>query len=382
MVGQIISRGKNTWLVRVFMGRDPQTGKRQYLNQTVHGTKKDAEGVLTKKMRDRDTGHLTMGSERSTVGGLLDDLLDDYKINGKDYRWAEGIVRLYLRPTFGQVPISKLSTTMVRAYIAERQKNGATNATINRSLALLKRSLYMGHECTPPRVGQVPYIPMLEENNVRKGFFEYSEFIALRDALPAEVKPVLTFAYYTGCRRGEIVGLQWSQVDLLERAVRLEPGTTKNDEAREIPIGDELFQVLKFQREERDREYPACPWVFHREGKPLVDFRGAWEAGCLAAGLWKGDPKTGKPTKLFHDLRRTGVRNLVRAGAPERVVMAISGHKTRSVFDRYNIVSGRDLRDAVRRQDAYVQEQSAHKPESWHTIGTQTAEQGKSGKPQ
>lgn len=162
---------------------------------------------------------------------------------------------------------------------------------------------------------------------------------------------MITFAYYTGCRKGEILGLRWSQVDLSERVVRLEPGETKNDDARTIPLVAELHEALKLLKETRDAYFARSQWVFSRAGEPILDFKGAWATACATAGLLG---EQGEPAKLFHDLRRTGVRNLVRAGVPERVAMMISGHKTRCVFDRYNIVSESDLKDAARRLGDYL----------------------------
>jgi len=128
------------------------------------------------------------------------------------------------------------------------------------------------------------------------------------------------------------------------------------------------------QKAIRDEKWPSCPWVFFRNGKKIGLFRKTWYSACRAAGLWTGDPKTGRPTKLFHDLRRSGVRNLVRAGVPEAVAMRISGHKTRSVFDRYNIVSEKDLKDAGRKLAEYMatkEPASNTESASWHTMGTQ-----------
>jgi integrase len=170
--------------------------------------------------------------------------------------------------------------------------------------------------------------------------------------------------------------MQWSQVDLLERVIRLEPGTTKNKEGRTIPLAQDVIEVLSMQRELRDRYYPRCPWVFfrHDSGKRLADFRGAWEGASKRAGLW--DAATERSTRLLHDLRRTGVRNLIRAGVPERVAMAISGHKSRSVFDRYNIVSESDLKAAANRLEGYFAEhrRKAAEEEERRTKGVRNSE--------
>ncbi len=155
-------------------------------------------------------------------------------------------------------------------------------------------------------------------------------------------------------------------VDLLARVVRLEPGTTKNDDARILPLTGELFETLKMQYEIRNRHWPNCPWVFFRHGEKIKDFRGAWTEVCKQAGLVTAEDK---PVRLFHDLRRTGVRNLIRAGVPERVAMAISGHKTRSVFDRYNIVNERDLHEVASELERYIEEQQArHDNDSLRTV--------------
>ena len=136
--------------------------------------------------------------------------------------------------------VTAVGTDQIQAYTAERQAKEAANGTINRELALLRRSFNLGRMATPPKVAEVPFIPMLAENNVRKGFFEHEAFLAVRCELTEEIRPVITFAYYTGCRKGEILMLRWQQVDLAERVVRLEPGETKNDDARTIPLVPDL----------------------------------------------------------------------------------------------------------------------------------------------
>jgi integrase len=141
----------------------------------------------------------------------------------------------------------------------------------------------------------------------------------------------------------------------------LDPGTTKNDEARIIPLVQELQTMLRKQKQLRDSQYPQCTWVFFRDGERIRSFKASWATACLRAGLADVD---GEPVKLFHDLRRTGVRNLVRAGVPEAVAMRISGHKTRAVFDRYNIVSESDLTDAADKLDQHLRRRRARNKKS------------------
>ena len=145
-------------------------------------------------------------------------------------------------------------------------------------------------------------------------------------------------------------------MDLKQGILCLDPGETKNGEARTVYLDEELQKEIRFLH---SRRHLGCPHVFHRNGAPVRDIRDAWEAACKAIGLWSIDEKKSRmgPTRIFHDFRRTAVRNMVRSGIPERVAMEISGHKTRSVFDRYHIVSQEDLKEAARRQQAYLKSQ-------------------------
>ena len=114
---------------------------------------------------------------------------------------------------------------------------------------------------------------------MRKGFFTFEQFTALRLELPEHLRPVITFAYYTVCRKGEILALQWSQVDTAARLVRLEPGDTKNDDARAIPHMSELYEMLVMQRQIRDQKWPTCLWIFFRFGKPHGAVGEPWRRG-------------------------------------------------------------------------------------------------------
>jgi integrase len=234
-------------------------------------------------------------------------------------------------------------------------------ATINRETQLLGQALRLAHQ--RGKIGAVPHVRQLPERNTRQGFFERGDFEAVVAALPDHLKDIARFGYQTGWRKGEIISLTWPDVDRDGGVIRLRPEASKNGQPRLVPFDRELAALIDRRWQARlledGAEVRVTDLVFHREGEPIVDFRKAWTSACVAAGLYhvvkqEDGSEQRVPEKLFHDLRRTAARNMVRAGVPERVAMEITGHRTRSMFDRYNIVSEDDLRSAMQKTAHYV----------------------------
>jgi len=213
----------------------------------------------------------------------------------------------------------------------------------------------------PPKVARIPFVPMLRENNVRKGFLEHDHYLQLRDALPEPLRPLFVVAYHVGCRMGELKALLWRQVDLRALRITLDPGTTKNGEGRTLPIYGDMIEWLKIEKAIHDQNYPDCPYVFRRGGQPIKSFYKSWLTAVAAVGLPKLRP---------HDLRRSAVRLMTRAGIPEKIAMQVTGHKTRSIYDRYNIVNEGDLRLFTAKMDAHLE-----------SLGAQAETQGDSALP-
>lgn len=324
-MGTVYKRG-NIWWIKYSLN-----GKAYY--ESSESKKKSVANELL-KLRE---GEVVEGKppgflyKKTTFYDLKHAFIDDYKDNQKKSLERAEISANHLEKFFKGYRANQITTAAIKKYRKKRLEAKASNGTINRELRALSRMLSIGYE--EGRVSRIPHIPMLKENAPREGFFEHDDYLKLHKELPEELKPVAAFAYTYGWRKSEILGLTWNHVDLKQKTVRLEPGEAKNDEARTIYIEDELVNVLKLQKLKGGKGH-----VFHRNGMPIKDFRGAWKKACKDAGIG---------IKLFHDFRRTAVRNMVRSGIPERVAMMISGHKTRSVFDRYNIVSPNDLKMAA-----------------------------------
>ena len=285
---------------------------------------------------------------RLTFRAAVRDVLDDYRMNRRrSLIDVERHVRLHLAPFFGRRRMAAITTPDVRRYVLRRHQEGVKNATINRELSVLKRAFTLA--IAAATLASRPHIPLLREDNVRRGFFEADEFEAVRRRLSPDLADFVSFLHTTGWRwRSEAARLRWTNVAFDAAEVRLDPGTTKTGEGRVFPFTAGLRALLGRRRAvtwERERELGrVVPHVFTRpNGAPIGSFDKAWATACRAAGV---------PGRVLHDFRRTAVRNLVRAGVPERVAMQMVGWKSRQMLDRYHIVNAGDLIDAAKKLDA------------------------------
>lgn len=335
-------KGTRFWWIQYF--RD---GKR--FRESSNSEKlKDAQDLL--KIRNAQVASGAPSVRGLTVADLYDPLERDYTINRRHTlidlrsRWNN-----HLSKFFADEPAGALSTDRVNEYIALRQADGAANASINRELAALKRMYKLAMKAR--KIAIAPYIEMLKERNVRTGFVKDKEYEALAQAT-AEVGPWLRamfeVAHTYGWRKGELLGMRVRQIDLIERSISLNPGETKNEQGRQVEMTARVYELLASCAAGKS----ADAYLFTREkdrlgrrvktGGRVASFSDDWKQATEAAGV---------PGLLFHDLRRSAVRNMLRDGVPEEQAMLVSGHKTRSAFQRYNIVDQARMRETFRKME-------------------------------
>jgi integrase len=266
------------------------------------------------------------------VGDLVARLLTK-KASGelphaKALAWDEARWKRHLASYFSLMKTRSVNEDRLSAYIATRKAEGAAAGTINRELSLLRRAFKI-HRDIP-----CPHFPKLTEDNVRRGFLEDEKFKKLAAETEKEglwLRALLEIGATYGLRKGEMLSLRVGQVDTERGRVRLEAEQTKNSKGRAFTLTEKakalVFELIAGKQPD--------DFLFTRpDGSPVKDFRKAWRTVCERAGV---------PGLMVHDLRRTAVRSMVRAGISDNVAMRISGHKTRAVFDRYDITDETDL---------------------------------------
>ncbi len=222
-MGTIYKRGNLYWIQYCRSGK-------VYRESSESDKRMVAKALLAKREGEIAQGKIPgIHFEKVKFDELAKDLLSDYRINQRKSLVHIEIRKRNLEKHFAGFPVPQIDSSAINRYIEVRMSEGVSNGTINRELSALKRMFTLGRQCTPPKVDRVPYIPKLKENNTRKGFFEHSDFRALRRALPDYLKGVVTFAYRTGWRKSEIADLTWSQVDRSQGIVTLNP---ERDEKR------------------------------------------------------------------------------------------------------------------------------------------------------
>jgi integrase len=358
-------KNSSAWWIKYYRNGKP------YRESTHTQDEGQAKGLLKQRLAEITVGTFVGPSaERIRVEELAEDFLRDYQINGRrSLRDAEARWRLHLRPFFGHLRAAEVSSDLVARYVDSRQQKGAQNATINRELACLKRMYHLGQKMTPPKVLRVPVFPKLKEDNIRKGFLEDAAYFRLVSA-SSELwfRVLVELARTYGWRRGELLRMRVKDVDLLARTLRLEPGTTKNRDGREVTMTETIYRLMSALIVGKK---PEDSVFTRKDGTTVMDIRKTWWAACVQAGVGQmvcsdcSRPVAGTRCEacgsttreyqglIFHDLRRTAARNLRRAGVAEGVIQKIGGWKTRSVFERYAIVTQSDIVDAMRMLESH-----------------------------
>jgi integrase len=348
--GSLVRRKRSPyWYIRFY----DANGTRR--TESTGTTKRsEAERLLRERLAQKARGE-NPDADRLTFDDMLQLLLDDRVVKGR----RSAVTLKHLKAAFAKKRARQITGMVVTRYERERLDAGAARSSVNHDLAMLRRMFNLAVEKGLLTAAQVPKIRTPDPKNARRGFFEPTDFEAILAELPQYLRSVMRFGYFTGWRvKSEVLPLQWRQVNFEAGIIRLEPNTTKNDEGRQFPFSTfpTLRQLLLDQREatrevER-RNSIIIPWVFHNAGKPIWSYRSAWKNACKRAseGERDGNRVVVRPDlrgKLVHDLRRTAVRNLERAGVPRSVAMKLTGHKTESVYRRYAIVAMADLEEGV-----------------------------------
>jgi integrase len=351
--GSVYARGK-TWWIKYY----DSAGERQF-ESSKSGIKADAESLLRIRLGEVAAGtHRLLQPQAATVSDCMALVVADYRLHRRaSLADVEQRISKHLKPAFGWLKAAEFTTKHAEIYIRDRRKAKAAEATINRELAIVRRGLKLAARETPPWILHVPYVPQLSEDNVRTGFLSPSQYGALKEELPSYLKPVLCYAYYTGLRRGALLRLRLNQIDLEQGLIWVSMAQTKNRRGHAIPV---LNGEMRAYAEMALSGHKA--YLFERDGQPIRSFKTAWNNATARAGM---------PDLHFHDLRRTAIRDWIATGTQEETVMAVSGHKTRSMLTRYNILEGRDIQQAARRREEFEATAMADKADQLGTnLGT------------
>ena len=259
--------------------------------------------------------------------------------------------RRHLDAFFGGMRAIDIRTETVDRYVALRLKEQAKPATINQELSLLRRGFNLAELSLKPQIKLLNV-----SDNVRRDFLDWGDFCAVREHLPEWMADFCTVAFLTSWRQGQLAALEWRDVDMNARTMTARQETTKGGVPHCIPLVGEVWEILERAHAHRRLD---CANAFHRDGNPILlrgsksPARKAWGAATKAAGF---------PAHYLHGLRRSGIRFMVQTGGIDaHTAMGFSGHKTRSVFDRYDIQSVDGMRRAMEAATAKLPEQPASK---------------------
>jgi integrase len=335
----------------------------------------EAKRVRDLFITDVSAGRVTTSSvETVTCGELLTQYIAHLKAQNKPAAYViERCIEANVRPFFGARKVAQLQTKDFERY-REMRTEGVSNTTVDHDFAYLKSALLLEHKKTPSRVAKVPHIPKSGEDNVRQGFLEFDGYEKVLAQLPLSLKCLFVLAYHVGNRKGALLELKWPKVDFENGVIRFIRMQNRKPVPLAAPIYGDMADWLRSQKTFRDQHFPDSEFVFfwypadceidptfktghggrrNDPGSAIRTFYQSWKTAVKDAGF---------PDLLFHDLRRSAVRNMVeKIGMSEKRAMEISGHKTRSCFERYHIVSLADIQESGQKMDKWMKAQRSER---------------------
>jgi len=281
--------------------------------------------------------------KKLTVDDLEKKLEADY-LRHERRSWAT--VKHCLAPIKRAFPYDQLlhiTPQRIERYQQDRLNQDMARATVNREVRYLLHGFKLLFNAG--EISYVPRIKLLEGENVREGFINRPEFDALCAHLDDDNRDIVKFLYLSAWRSGEAKSLTWDKVDLTDWVIRLSRKNDKTKRPRTLALVGELADIINRRQAKR---LSFCPYVFHRNGEQVKSFRGAFKAAAEAVGLAGLVP---------HDMRRSAIRNLIKAGVDESVGMSISGHRTNSTYKRYGIIDEDVQRKALENAQQHQQQE-------------------------
>lgn len=301
-------------------------------------TKREAEKALAKRKVQIKEGRFFDKKVRCDL--TVEEMVQDYLKYSKDHKQSyKSDVKIGHRLCghFGRRKARDIVPSDIETYkkkrLSDRSYRGGliAKSTVNRELAMLKAMYNRLMKDRRIDDNPVKYVSMYnEDDRQRDRVLTEAEFELLVDTAAEELKPILEMAYYTAMRKGEILNLTWDKIDLAEKLIKLSGSDTKTGRKRIIPLDERLHSLLK-----NTVRHLHCRYVFNRNGRQIKSVREGFENAKRAASI---------RDFVFHDLRHTAITRWVKQGLPENVIMTISGHRTRKVFDRYVNLSADDIR--------------------------------------
>jgi integrase len=299
-----------------------------------------------RKVQNRENRIFDVKPEaKMTFLALTDWYLNLEKVKSMAYFPTLKIYLKKFNSEFGNTIVNRIKAADLENLQAKRKAEGKADSTVDQEIAAARVVIKTGfdHDLVGGETLKVfkKVKRLLERNsNARNKIVTPEQFQALLNAAPLHLLAILATGFYTGMRRGEILSLVWSKVDLKNRVIRLEVEDTKDRQARIVPICNELYDILETIPKALHDEH-----VFLYKGKPIRDIRTGLKKTCKDAGISYG--RNQKDGFVFQDLRRCFNTYMRKAGIAEPVIMGITRHATREKLDRYGKIDEEDVKHAV-----------------------------------